>query len=87
MEMLHCYSLLPDNSVFILTKTFFCLKSFSYQKIWFQGKVIVAARQEGPGYHDRWFSVFQGDEMKQKENLPPLALWSKIMFFCFKTFI
>lgn len=28
----------------------------------------------------------RGDEMKQKENLPPLELWSKIKLFCFKTF-
>lgn len=81
------YSLFPGSSVSILTETAFCLKSFSYQKMWFQVKAIFVGRQEGPGHRDRCFSIFQGDEMKQKGNLPPLELWSKIKLFCFKTFI
>lgn len=52
----------------------FCLKSFSYQKMWFQVKAVFVGKQEGPGHRDRCFSIFQGDEMKQKENLPPLEL-------------
>lgn len=84
------YSLFPDSSVSILTKAevgFFFPESFSYQKMWFQVRAIFAARQERHGHRDGRFSIFQGDEMKQKENLPPLELWSKIKLFCFKTFI
>lgn len=82
------YGSFSDSSVSTLTKdAFFLPKKFFYQKMWFQVRVVFVGRKKEPALCERCFSIFQGDEMKQKENLPPLELWSKIKLFCFKTFI
>lgn len=81
------YGSFSGSSVSTLTMTAFLPKKLFYQKMWFQVRVVFVGRKKGPAPRDRCFSIFQGDEMKQKENLPPLELWSKIKLFCFKTFI
>lgn len=80
------YGSFSGSSMSSLTKTASLPEKFFYQKMWFQVKVVFVGRKKGPAHRDRCFSIFQGDEMKQKENLPPLELWSKIELFCFKTF-
>lgn len=70
-----------------LTNIAFLPEKLFYQKMWFQVRAVSVGRKKGSSHRDRCFSIFQGDEMKQKENLPPLELWSKIKLFCFKTFI
>lgn len=81
------YSLFPDSSGPILTKRDFLPENFSLSKNVVLSEAIFKGRQRGSGHRGRCFSIFQRDEMKQKENLPPLELWSKIKLFCFKTFI
>lgn len=83
------YSLFPDSSVSILTKCFFAWIFFPIWKCGFKWSNIYLGGDGG--MWPLWQMFFnipaREDEMKQKENLPPLELWSKIKLFCFKTFI
>lgn len=68
------YGLFPDSSVSTLTKTGVLSEKFFLSENVISSESGICGEARGTGHCDRCFSIFQGDEMKQKENLPPLEL-------------